>query len=288
MSGFYSGNPMQPAVYNPAYNIPTTSDLNTLQPIETSIVYGQSIPGGNRQINSIIVPKLVGDSLMVHGPGPTYIYGPIDNQLQLPQGALFGDGSPSKPSIAFASDPDTGLYHPAPGSTGFTSDGSPVVAIGPSLDVSVPITTPGGQNLVLRPSGPSVDFQGRSIINVGGGGGGSLSAKFELTSQQIIVDSVTEVPIAYLPWNIATWASVVTRTFYIWVQSSPTLSFTMRVRNNGGAILGSTTVAAGAFVGMVSFTISAPVANTKLDFIVLRQAGAGTFPRIYGVFFEGV
>jgi hypothetical protein len=168
MSNFYSGNPLQPIAYDPSYNAGNTSDPNTLQPIEKSVIYGQSVPSGNRQINSIIVPKLVGDSLTVHGPGASYIYGPVDNQVSLPQGALFGDGTPGKPTIAFASDPDTGLYHPSNGTTGFTSNGVPVIGVGSTLDVAVPITTPAGQNLIINPSGPSVDFQGHTLINVGG------------------------------------------------------------------------------------------------------------------------
>jgi hypothetical protein len=95
------------------------------------------------------------------------------------------EGSPLKPSIAFINDDDTGIYQPGDGQVGFTSDGTPTVVIsGSGIDTSVPITTPSG-NLILNPAGPSIDFTGHNLINVGsiivsptGPAGGDLIGTF--------------------------------------------------------------------------------------------------------------
>ena len=38
---------------------------------------------------------------------------------------------------------------------------------GSTLNIGTVVTTPPGENLVLNPSGPSVDFSGKNIVNVG-------------------------------------------------------------------------------------------------------------------------
>lgn len=161
---YYSGNPLNPTEYNPVQNTKTPNDPNVLQRIELSETLGQSVPAGDRQINSLIAPIISGDRLNI--TGDSYLYGPVQTTIIAAGGALFPDGSPGAPSIGFITDPDTGIYHNTDGTTSFTSNGSTVVEIGPELNVGVPITTPGGQNLVINPSGPSVDFTGHSLINV--------------------------------------------------------------------------------------------------------------------------
>ena len=165
---FYSGNPRNPIEYNPVRNIGDTNDLNTLRPIETSEIFTQSVPSGDRTINGILVHIVSGENLNITGPSPSYIYGPINSTLILAGGAKFPDGSPTNPSITFINDDTTGIYRGGNGSVSFTSSTNPTVTIGPNLQTSVPITTPGSQNLVLNPGGPAIDCTNHFLINVAG------------------------------------------------------------------------------------------------------------------------
>jgi hypothetical protein len=165
---FYSGNPKNPTEYNPARNTGDTNDPNTLRPIETSEIFTQSVPSGDRTINGILVNIVSGERLNITGPSPSYIYGPINTNLILAGGAQFPDGSPGNPSITFINDPDTGIYRGGDGAVSFTSNSNPTVAIGPNLNTSVPITTPPGNNLILNPGGPAIDCTNHFLINVAG------------------------------------------------------------------------------------------------------------------------
>jgi hypothetical protein len=149
-----------------AYN-PNTNDLTIPETREVSALLGVSSPAGNYQINSVRAPRLVGDELYVQGN--SYLQGPIVTNLILSRSLLLPDGTPGSPSLAFQSDPLTGLYGPAGGQVGFTSGGVQQVVIGGGeLNTNVPITTPGGQNLILNPSGPSIDCTGHTLVNVAG------------------------------------------------------------------------------------------------------------------------
>lgn len=144
-----------------------TNDQLQLTPEELMSIYGTSSPAGRIQINSVKAPTLYGDTLIVQGN--VYIYGCIMTPLRLCAGIYFGDGTEAMPSIAFASDPSTGLYRAGPGLIGFTSGGVTDMIVGDgAVDMEAPITTTGGANLVLNPSGGSVDFTGHTLINVGG------------------------------------------------------------------------------------------------------------------------
>lgn len=185
---YYSGNPFKPTEYNPVQNTKTPNDPNVLQRMELSETLGQSVPSGDRQINSLIAPILSGHKLNI--TGDSYLYGPVQTMIIASGGVLFPDGSPSSPSIGFISDPDTGLYH-SNGTTSFTSNGNTVLQVGSELNVGVNITTPVGQNLVINPSGPSVDFTGHSLINVA-----SVSIdpnNYDLVGAEIITTDATPV-----------------------------------------------------------------------------------------------
>lgn len=131
----------------------------------------------------------------------------------------------------------------------------------------------------------SVDAAGR-ITAASNGSGGSSGARIEVFSQQITIDSNTEVTIAFMPWQASSWTGTTTRTFYFWYQSTATVSTTVRVRNNGGSPIGSTVIAANAPFGIYSFTITNPGADTRLDFTAQITAGPAPYPSIYGVIFE--
>lgn len=163
MCSFYSGNPLCPTVYNPVFNVPDTSDLNTLRGIETSVMFGQSVPSGNRQINSVIAPTLAGGNMMIHGPAPSYIESPVNNQIVLAGGAFI---------------------------------------TGNTLNTSVPITTPNGNNLIINPSGPSIDFTGHTLINVGG-----ISSNpnyYPVVGPQVITPDTTPTTGATIPTTVDT------------------------------------------------------------------------------------
>jgi hypothetical protein len=282
---FYGGNPRNPTEYNPARNVGDTSDQNTLRPIETSEVFTQSVPSGDRTINGILVTVVSGDRLNISGPSPSYIYGPINSTLTLAGGAQFGDGSATAPSITFINDPDTGIYRDGSGAVSFTSNTNPTVTIGPNLQTSVPITTPGGQNLVLNPSGPSVDFTGHSIINAILPGSTALP-RFQVSELEINVVGFAETPVGYVPWRVASWIGTALRTFYVWVVPGGR-SLTLRARDNGGAVIGTTTVPGGFPVGLYSFTITAPAVDTRVDVTVQAGPGPGSSPRVFGIILEG-
>jgi hypothetical protein len=150
----------------PPSGAPDTNDLNVLRRGEISSIFQQSTPNGDRQINGIKLPVIAGQKLNI--TGDAYIYGVVKTPLNLAHGIRFPDGTPIAPSIAFINDPDTGIYRAGDGSVNFTSNGTPTVQIGPALQTFVPITTDIGQNLVLNPSGPSVDFSGKTLINIAG------------------------------------------------------------------------------------------------------------------------
>lgn len=145
----------------------STNDPLQLTAEELLSIYGTSAPGGRVQVNAVRAPSLYGGELIVQGD--VYIYGCIQTPLRLCAGIYFGDGTETMPSITFANDPSTGFYRAGTGLIGVTSGGVADMIIGNNaIEMLAPITTPIGQNLVIDPSGPSIDFTGHTLINVGG------------------------------------------------------------------------------------------------------------------------
>jgi hypothetical protein len=207
--------------------------------------------------------------------------------LILVGGAKFPDGSAAAPSITFINDDDTGIYRDGSGAVAFTSNSTQTVVVGPNLQTNVPITTVGGQNLVLNPSGPAVDFTGHAIINAIIPGSTALP-RFQVSELEINVVGIGENPVGYVPWRLASWVGSVVQTFYAWVvPSAGTRALTLRARNNGGPIIGSAVIPGGSTTGLYSFTITAPIADTRIDVTVQASMGVGPTPRVYGVMFEG-
>lgn len=174
---------------NPPSGIKDTNDLNVLRRAEISAIIAQTTPNGDRQINGVVAPKISGKQLYI--TGDAYIHGLIKTPLNLTSGIRFPDGSASAPSITFVNDPDTGIYRDSSGNVNFTSNGIPMAVIGPTLQTNVPITTPSGQNLVINPDGPSVDFSGKTLINIGG-----LSTdpnSYEIVGGEILTTNATPV-----------------------------------------------------------------------------------------------
>jgi hypothetical protein len=65
MATVYQGPSTIVGNYNPAFNVPQSSDLNALRPIEVSQLFGQNYAAGDRGINSLIAPLLVGDRMRI-------------------------------------------------------------------------------------------------------------------------------------------------------------------------------------------------------------------------------
>lgn len=131
------------------------------------VVFGTSIAGNKQQINGIRLPIISGDVLSISGDA--YIYGKIRTPLQLDGGLQFGFGSTAQPSITFDGDNNTGLFRAADGVIGFATNGVQTLSVGPTaVEIGQPLTTQSGQNLVLNPSGGSIDMSGKTLINVGG------------------------------------------------------------------------------------------------------------------------
>ena len=135
----------------------------------------------------------------------------------------------------------------------------------------------------------TVDSAGRvTSASNGGGGGPSVGGRIQVSELEINVVGVAENPVGYMPWRVASWSGVTVRTFYFWIiPSVGTKNLTLRARNNGGPILGSTVVAGGLSSGLYSFTITAPALDTRIDISAQASAGIGSSPKIYGIIFEG-
>lgn len=136
-------------------------------PFEQSPVFGISTPSGKAQINGVYGNKISGSTL--HIAGDAWIQGTIQTALKLAKGILFGFGSATVPSIAFVGDEDTGFYRSADGTIGFASNGVAAATMSAAaITVNAPITTSGGQDLVLNPTGGNIDMSGKTLTNVGG------------------------------------------------------------------------------------------------------------------------
>lgn len=134
----------------------------------------------------------------------------------------------------------------------------------------------------------TVDAAGRVTAASNGSGGGGTAARFQVSELEINVVGTVENSVGYMPWRVSSWSGVTVRTFYFWiVPSVGTKNLTLRARNNGGPVIGSTVVAGGLASGLYSFTISAPITDTRIDISVQASSGIGSSPKLSGIIFEG-
>jgi hypothetical protein len=113
---------------------------------------------------------------------------------------------------------------------------------------------------------------------------GSSSQSLTVSAIQLTVSSTSVSTPYYFAWNNARFGSFTTRQVSLWVVPGDTArNLTVSVVNNGGPTIGTTTINGGSATGLYTFTFTAPGANTRLDFTVVRSAGAGTNPVIFGI-----
>lgn len=136
----------------------------------------------------------------------------------------------------------------------------------------------------------TVDAAGRiTAASNGGGGGGSVGSRFQVSELEIKATGTKENTVGYMPWRIASWVGITTRTFYIWAVPSPgSKNLTVRARNNGGPVIGSTVIAGGLPIGLYSMSISAPIADTLIDISIQTSTGNNADPIIFGIIFEAL
>jgi hypothetical protein len=115
----------------------------------------------------------------------------------------------------------------------------------------------------------------------------SSTLALPISQVQLTVTNTALQTFYYTVWRNATYSTYTTRTVVMWVTPGNTArSLTVSVLNNGGASLGTTTIAGGAATGLYTFTFTAPGADTRLDFQINRSGGGGTDPIIQGLTVE--
>jgi hypothetical protein len=229
--------------------------------------YGTSAPAGSSQINSSSVPLV--STERVHCSGDAYVYGSFRTLVQATKGITAPDGTVIAPSIAFAADPSTGMWRSGTGQIGFSSVGVQSLIVSTSaLETSAPITTPGGQNLVLEPSGPNIDCTGHNLINVG-------SIPTNPNYYQVIAPSVltttTATPAAI--YNVSTMSNYgyTLRTDIVAVDdtdstSTASIFITGAAKNIGGTVTVSANVTYGTSIDadLAGVSVSHVVSGTTI------------------------
>lgn len=128
----------------------------------------------------------------------------------------------------------------------------------------------------------TVNAQGQ-ITTASSGPIGASILSLEVFTSSFTVTSTTSTTYAYLPWINSVYGAYTTRTVYAWVDTSTTTRGCTLSVFNGVSTLGSVTVPASNPATMFSYTISAPGANSRLEFRVIRSASGGSGnPIFYG------
>lgn len=129
---------------------------------------------------------------------------------------------------------------------------------------------------------------GAGTITVAATGSGTSAPQIlSFDASQITVNNTIAQTLAYIPWQNSRYSGFTTRTVTMWVvPGNNTRNLTVSILPNGGAALGSITINGGSATGIYQFTITNPGADTRLDLSVVRSAGIGTNPIIYGVTLE--
>lgn len=197
----------------------------------------------------------------------------------------------------------SGTLNTSNGGTGITAtptNGQLLIGNGTGFTLA---TLTAGTGISVTNGSGSISVANTGVTSLTAGSGISVSAStgavtvstptfvstlvLPISSVQLTVTNTALATPYYTVWKNATYSSATTRTVVMWViPGSVARSVTVSVLNNGGATLGTTTIAGGAATGLYSFTFTAPGADTRLDFQINRSAGAGTDPIIRGLTVE--
>lgn len=113
-----------------------------------------------------------------------------------------------------------------------------------------------------------------------------------IVNAQFTVTNTAAAALGYVPYSNSRYGAFGTRTVRFWVvPGSVDRTLTVQILPNGGTALvtspATVLVAAGGSPSLQSFTFTAPVADTRLDFAAFRSAGgSGTSPVVFGATIE--
>ena len=130
-----------------------SSDKSVVLSDELLKIFGTSAPGGDKQINSTKTNQV--STGFIYCRGDISVGGRFRTPVQAARGLIAPAGSSALPAVVIG---NSGLYGSG-GALGLTG----------GAIVGGPISTAAG-NLVLNPTGPAIDFSGKTIINAAGGG----------------------------------------------------------------------------------------------------------------------
>jgi hypothetical protein len=109
---------------------------------------------------------------------------------------------------------------------------------------------------------------------------------YKWLNSQIIVTSTTATTIAYHAWANANYTDLgATMTVIYWAASMTNRGLTVTV-HDGGAAIGTQTLASGTPDGIQTFTCTKPTANKRLELRVNKDTANGISPNIFGLQLE--
>jgi hypothetical protein len=265
----------------------SSNDLRTLTRSEILGILGTSTPNGNAQINAIQVDICTCHALNVLGD--VQINGIIRTPLRLAYGIQFPSGTAANPSISFIANPTTGIYYTGTG-VGFTAGGSEVMNVSPAgTSMSGPITTPGGLDLILNPSGSNIDCTNHNLINVAG-----ISAnanRYDVIAPATVVTTDTTPTILFNIPTVANSAYTLVADVTCTNSTTSTGAFTLigKVKNIAGVLTISAPFASGTTIvdnPLLGITAvygtsgtNATVVITGLAATTIKWFGAATITR---------
>lgn len=146
---------------------PLSSDPSHVNALQLNSVFSVTHANPQEQkITGMRVGTLSARDLYVDGN--IWLVGVLQTPLNVTSGIAFPDGSLPAPSIAFTNDLSSGFFRNLTAGFNAASGGTLLATFNPTaVQFGVPISTTSG-NLVINPAGASVDFSGKTLINVGG------------------------------------------------------------------------------------------------------------------------
>jgi hypothetical protein len=226
-------------------------------------ILGVSVPNGVAQINSIRTGIVSCKTLYV--TENIWLIGALQTPLNITN-LYLSDGSMSSPSLAYSSDASTGMYYTG-GGLGFTVGGIPRLTVDSTITINAPITTSGGQDLVLNPSGSNIDFTGHNIVNVG-----SIVTnpnRYEVVAPVTIITTTTADTIIY---NIPT----VINSSYIIITEIIATDVTSGTQSAGFSLMTKVNNISGVVTVLQPSTNITKIIDVPLAGMLVRYATSGS------------